>query len=235
MPKRVCLLGSGALHIGQAGKFHYSGAQALKALREEGVYFIPDNLNIATVQTDPREANRIYLTPLTPDAVGGLIGRRTCRCNPAGFGGLIGLSTGSSWTRGACSAISVCVFWEMLTSSIRDTEDRQLFAKRLQEISIRTPFGVACRSYDEGIDAARKIGFPLMLRAGFASVARGSGVVDKSDRFAELLRVNAFAVGYFLRYRLRSACLDGRKSSTKFSEIASTTASLSAIWRTWTR
>ncbi len=193
-PQRVCLLGSGALHIGQAGEFDYSGAQALKALREEGIYSVLINPNIATVQTDPNLASRVYLTPVTPDAVAEVLSAERADGILLGFGGQTALNCGLELeAHGVFRELGVRVLGTPV-SSIRDTEDRQLFARRLREIGVLTPRGVACRSYEEGVQAAKELGFPIMLRAGFALGGRGSGIVDDAARFSLVLR-NAFASG----------------------------------------
>lgn len=193
-PRRVLVLGSGALQIGQAGEFDYSGSQALKALREEGIFTVLVNPNIATVQTDSDVADRIYLCPVTTDVVTQVIQKEEVDGILLSFGGQTALNCGLALhDAGILERHGVRVLGTPI-ESIRDTEDRDLFARRLREIDVSTPRSTACRSIAEAIDAARDIGFPVMLRAGFALGGKGSGIVEDARRL-ELALKRAFSGG----------------------------------------
>src|SRR3989344_3625912 len=165
--KKVLLLGSGGLKIGQAGEFDYSGTQAIKALKEEGVRVILMNPNIATVQTDEKLADMIYFLPLTEQFATQIIKKERPDAIMLGFGGQTALNLGLELhAKGILSKYRVQVLGTPI-STIRDTEDRELFVKRLREIDVKTARSHAVRNVGDAIKAAEKIGYPLMTRAGF--------------------------------------------------------------------
>ncbi len=207
-PKRVLVLGSGALQIGQAGEFDYSGSQALKALREERIYTVLVNPNIATVQTDSDVADRVYLSPVTTDVVADIIAREEVDGILLSFGGQTALNCGLALhDAGILSRHNVRVLGTPV-ESIRDTEDRDLFAKRLHEIDVKTPRSIACRSAETAVAAATEIGFPVMLRAGYALGGKGSGIVENASLLEKALR-RAFSGG--VTQVLVEECLRGWK------------------------
>jgi len=207
-PKRVLVLGSGALQIGQAGEFDYSGSQALKALREEGIHTVLVNPNIATVQTDEGTADRIYLAPVTPDVVTDILERESIDSILLAFGGQTALNCGLAlYDSGVLAAHSVRVLGTPI-DTIRDTEDRSLFVRRMREIDVHTPRSIACRSVEAALRAANEIGLPVMLRAGFALGGKGSGIVENAADLAGALR-RAFDGG--VRQVLVEECLRGWK------------------------
>lgn len=207
-PRRVLVLGSGALQIGQAGEFDYSGSQALKALREEGIYTVLVNPNIATVQTNGDAANRTYLCPVTTEVVEQIIEKEGVDGILLSFGGQTALNCGLALhDAGVLKRYGVRVLGTPV-ESIRDTEDRDLFAHRLREIGVHTPRSTACSSMQAAIEAAREIGFPVMLRAGFALGGKGSGIVEGPQQLEQALR-RAFSGG--VQQVLVEECLRGWK------------------------
>jgi carbamoyl-phosphate synthase large subunit len=207
-PRRVLVLGSGALQIGQAGEFDYSGSQALKALREEGIFTVVVNPNIATVQTDSDVADRIYLCPVTTDVVARIIEKEQVDGVLLSFGGQTALNCGLALhDAGVFEQHGVRVLGTPI-ESIRDTEDRDLFATRLRELDVSTPRSRACRSIGEVVEAAVEIGFPVMLRAGFALGGKGSGIVEDTQHL-ERASKRAFSGG--AQQVLVEECLRGWK------------------------
>ncbi|MBI4272966.1 carbamoyl-phosphate synthase (glutamine-hydrolyzing) large subunit [Candidatus Uhrbacteria bacterium] len=174
--KKMLVLGSGGLRIGQAGEFDYSGSQALKALREEGIITVLVNPNIATVQTDASMADIVYLQPLTLHVVSEIIHKERPDGLLLGFGGQTALNLGLELKRNnVLKKYRVAVYGTPL-SAIEITEDRELFKRALQEIFIPTPKSYTAQSVKEAIEASRTIGFPVMMRTGFALGGLGSGV-----------------------------------------------------------
>jgi carbamoyl-phosphate synthase large subunit len=194
-PKRVLVLGSGALQIGQAGEFDYSGSQAIKALREEKIYTVLVNPNIATIQTSEGLADKIYLAAVTPDFIERIIVKEEIDAILLSFGGQTGLNCGLELhDRGILQKYGVRVLGTQI-EPIRDTEDRALFVKRLDEIGVKTCRSKACTSIDEARRAAlQEIGLPVMLRGGFALGGKGSGIVETKEELDAGLR-RAFAGG----------------------------------------
>src|SRR5437867_112947 len=193
-PKRVLVLGSGALQIGQAGEFDYSGSQALKALKEEKTTTILINPNIATIQTSDELADRIYLVAITPEFVEKIIVQEEVDAILLSFGGQTALNCGLALhDRGVLAKYGIQVLGTPITS-IRDTEDRQLFVQRLREIDVATAGSRAGHSFVEARAAAYEIGFPVMLRAGYALGGKGSGVVRAEAELEDALG-RAFAGG----------------------------------------
>ncbi|NVO19054.1 MAG: carbamoyl-phosphate synthase (glutamine-hydrolyzing) large subunit [Bacteroidetes bacterium] len=192
MIKKVLVLGSGALKIGEAGEFDYSGSQALKALREEGISSVLINPNIATVQTSEGIADKIYFLPVTPFFVEEVIVKE----NPDGillaFGGQTALNCGVELFRaGILEKYGVQVLGTPI-SAIIETEDRELFARKLQSIQVKTPKSVAVNSIPEALKAAENLGFPIIVRAAFTLGGQGSGFCNNMDELVKLAQ-NAFS------------------------------------------
>ena len=179
--KKVLLLGSGALKIGQAGEFDYSGAQALKALKEEGVRSILINPNIATVQTSKDIADVVYFQPVTPEFVERVIEKERPDGILLSFGGQTALNCGVElYKRGILEKYGVRVLGTPVQAII-DTEDRELFVKRLDEIDVKTIKSEACSTIAEVQQAAHELGFPVILRAAYALGGLGSGFCDNEE------------------------------------------------------
>ena len=177
LPKKVLLLGSGGLRIGQAGEFDYSGSQAIKAFKEEGVRVILMNPNIATVQTDQEFADTVYFLPLTREFAEEIIRKEKPDAIALSFGGQTALNLGLELEKaGVLKKHKVRVLGTPV-STIRDTEDRDLFVKRLKEINVNTARSMATKSVKEALKAAEGIGYPVMMRSGFALGGEGSGMV----------------------------------------------------------
>lgn len=193
-PVRVLILGSGALQIGQAGEFDYSGSQALKALKEEGITTVLINPNIATIQTSEDLADKIYLRAVNPANVEKIILKEKVDSVMLSFGGQTALNCGVELHRsGFFKKHGVRVLGTPV-ASILDTEDRQLFKTRLAEIDIKTARSVACDTIEEAKEAALNIGLPVMLRGAFSLGGKGSGIVDTQAALEDSLR-RAFAGG----------------------------------------
>ena len=180
-PKKVLLLGSGALKIGQAGEFDYSGSQALKALKEEGIETVLINPNIATVQTSKDVADVVYFQPVKADFVERVIEKERPDGILLSFGGQTALNCGVElYHRGVLEKYGVKVLGTPVQAII-DTEDRDLFVRRLDEIGVKTIKSHACESIDEVKEAAAKLGFPVILRAAYALGGLGSGFCDNEE------------------------------------------------------
>ena len=184
--KKVLVLGSGALKIGQAGEFDYSGSQALKALREEGISSVLINPNIATIQTSEGIADKVYFLPVTAHFVTEIIKKERPDGILLAFGGQTALNCGTElYLNGTLKEYGV----EVLGTSvdcIMYTEDRDLFVKKLDEIEMKTPVSQACEGLDEALAAAHKIGFPVMIRSAYALGGLGSGICKDEKQFLEL-------------------------------------------------
>jgi carbamoyl-phosphate synthase large subunit len=193
-PRRVLVLGSGALQIGQAGEFDYSGSQAIKALREEGIRTILVNPNIATVQTSEGLADRIYLHAVTPDIVAEIAKKEDADSIMLSFGGQTALNCGLELHRsGVLDELGLRVLGPPV-QAIEDSEDRQSFNQRLSEIDVKVARSRACANPAEARKAAAEIGLPVMLRGAFALGGKGSSVVETEDALDESLQ-RAFAGG----------------------------------------
>ena len=180
--KKVLLLGSGALKIGQAGEFDYSGAQALKALKEEGVESILINPNIATVQTSQGVADKVYFQPVKPEFVERIIEKERPDGILLSFGGQTALNCGVElYQSGVLEKYGVKVLGTPVQAII-DTEDRDLFVKRLDEIGVKTIKSEACSTVEEVQKAAQALGFPVILRAAYALGGLGSGFCDNEEQ-----------------------------------------------------
>ena len=179
--RKVLLLGSGALKIGQAGEFDYSGAQALKALKEEGIHSVLVNPNIATVQTSKDVADTVYFQPVTPEFVERVIEKERPDGILLSFGGQTALNCGVElYEKGVLEKYGVKVLGTPVQAII-DTEDRDLFVKRLDEIGVKTIKSEACSTVEEVQKAAHALGFPVILRAAYALGGLGSGFCDNEE------------------------------------------------------
>ena len=201
---KVLLLGSGALKIGQAGEFDYSGAQALKALKEEGIRSILINPNIATVQTSKDVADTVYFQPVTPEFVERVIEKERPDGILLSFGGQTALNCGVElYRRGVFEKYGVKVLGTPVQAII-DTEDRDLFVKRLDEIGVKTIKSVACSTVEEVQKAARGLGFPVILRAAYALGGLGSGFCDNDEQLlAQAAEAFAFSPQVLVEKSLR--------------------------------
>ena len=180
--RKVLLLGSGALKIGQAGEFDYSGAQALKALKEEGIHSVLINPNIATVQTSKNVADTVYFQPVTAEFVERIIAKERPDGILLSFGGQTALNCGVElYEKGVLAKYGVEVLGTPVQAII-DTEDRDLFVKRLDEIGVKTIKSHACESVVEVQKAAHELGFPVILRAAYALGGLGSGFCDNEEQ-----------------------------------------------------
>lgn len=180
--KKVLLLGSGGLRIGQAGEFDYSGSQAIKALKEEGIKVILANPNIATVQTDAHMADVLYLQPLNVEVVTQIIEKEKPDAILLGFGGQTALNLGLALEKnGVLEKHNVEVIGTQV-ASIRQTEDRDLFKQALESINIQSPRSFSATTVDEALKAADEIGYPIMMRAAFSLGGLGSGkIANKTE------------------------------------------------------
>lgn len=186
-PKKVLLLGSGGLKIGQAGEFDYSGSQAIKALKEEGITVVLMNPNIATVQTDETLADTVYFLPLTLQFATDVIAKERPDAILLSFGGQTALNLGLQLDEaGVLSQYDIRVLGTPV-AAIRNTEDRDLFVRALREIGVRTALSRATKSVAEAKKAAKDIGYPVMVRAGFALGGEGSGVVHTEKELIQKL------------------------------------------------
>ncbi len=184
--KKVILLGSGALKIGQAGEFDYSGSQALKALREEGIRTVLINPNIATIQTSEGVADTVYFLPITPFFVEKVISKEKPDGILLAFGGQTALNCGTElYQSGVLDKYNVKVLGTSV-EAIMITEDRDLFVKKLNEIDAKTPVSQAVESMEAALAAAREIGFPVMVRSAYALGGLGSGICQNEKEFKDL-------------------------------------------------
>jgi carbamoyl-phosphate synthase large subunit len=182
---KVVILGSGGLRIGQAGEFDYSGSQAIKALKEEHIETVLINPNIATVQTDSDMADRVYFVPLTTERVTQVLEKERPEAILLSFGGQTALNLGLALhDSGTLQRLNIRVLGTSV-SAIKITEDRNLFKNALQEINVNTARSIAANNLSEAKKAARKIGYPIMLRSGFSLGGLGSGRIESED---ELVR-----------------------------------------------
>lgn len=184
--KKVLVLGSGALKIGQAGEFDYSGSQALKALREEGISSVLVNPNIATIQTSEGIADRVYFLPVTPYFVTEIIKKERPDGILLAFGGQTALNCGTElYQTGVLKEYGVKVLGTSV-DAIMYTEDRDLFVKKLNEIEMKTPVSQAVENMEDALTAARRIGYPVMIRSAYALGGLGSGICPNEEKFIEL-------------------------------------------------
>ncbi|MCR5313551.1 MAG: carbamoyl-phosphate synthase (glutamine-hydrolyzing) large subunit [Bacteroidaceae bacterium] len=184
--KKVLVLGSGALKIGQAGEFDYSGSQALKALREEGIKSVLVNPNVATIQTSEGIADTVYFLPVNTFFVTEIIKKERPDGILLAFGGQTALNCGTElFQKGILKEYGVQVLGTSV-EAIMNTEDRDLFVKELNKIDMKVPVSHACEDMDSAIKAAREIGYPIMIRSAYALGGLGSGVCQDEQQFKEL-------------------------------------------------
>ena len=185
-PKKVLVLGSGALKIGQAGEFDYSGSQALKALREEGIRSVLINPNVATIQTSEGIADKVYFLPVNTHFVTEIIKKERPDGIMLAFGGQTALNCGTElYLNGVLQKYGVNVLGTSV-EAIMNTEDRDLFVKELNKIDLKVPVSKACESLEEAKAAAKEIGYPIMIRSAYALGGLGSGVCYNEEEFTEL-------------------------------------------------
>ena len=184
--KKVLVLGSGALKIGQAGEFDYSGSQALKALREEGISSVLINPNVATIQTSEGIADKVYFLSVTPFFVTEIIKKERPDGIMLAWGGQTGLNVGTElYLNGVLKEYGVDVLGTSV-EAIMNTEDRDLFVKELNKVDLKVPVSHACENMEEAVAAARNIGYPIMIRSAYALGGLGSGVCKTEEEFKEI-------------------------------------------------
>ncbi len=183
--RKVVILGSGALKIGEAGEFDYSGSQALKALKEEGVRTVLINPNIATIQTSENIADKIYFLPVTPYFVEQVIKKERPDGILLSFGGQTALNCGVAlFESGVLKNYSVRVLGTPVEAII-DTEDREIFANMLKSIDVKTPHSIAVNTVEEALQASEKIGFPIIVRAAYTLGGMGSGFCQNREELIQ--------------------------------------------------
>jgi carbamoyl-phosphate synthase large subunit len=191
-PKKVLILGSGALKIGEAGEFDYSGSQAIKAMKEEKIATVLINPNIATNQTSKGLADTIYFLPVDPFFVEEVIKKEKPDALLLSFGGQTALNCGLTLDKnGILKKHNVTVLGTPV-ATIENTEDRELFKLELQKIGVKSPTSFACTDEKSGLAAAKKIGYPVIIRAAFALGGKGSGIAKDEKHLTEMLQT-AFA------------------------------------------
>lgn len=184
-PQKVILLGSSALKIGEAGEFDYSGSQAIKALKDEGIYTVLVNPNIATIQTSDHLADQVYFLPVNPHFVGKIIQKENPDGILLGFGGQTALNCGLELEKsGILKEHAVTVLGTPI-QAILETEDRGLFVKKLSEIGVKVPRSAAVTSVEEAVEAAEAVGYPVMLRIAYALGGLGSGVCANKEELRQ--------------------------------------------------
>ena len=184
--KKVLVLGSGALKIGQAGEFDYSGSQALKALREEGISSVLVNPNVATIQTSEGIADKVYFLPVTEYFITEIIKKERPDGILLAWGGQTALNCGTAlYKNGVFEKYGVEVLGTSV-EAIMNTEDRDLFVHELNKVDLKVPVSQACENMEDAIAAARKIGFPIMIRSAYALGGLGSGVCKDEKEFREI-------------------------------------------------
>jgi carbamoyl-phosphate synthase large subunit len=184
--KKVVLLGSGGLRIGQAGEFDYSGSQAIKAFKEEGYRTVLINPNIATVQTDSDMADTVYFQPLNLQTVTKILEKERPDAITLSFGGQTALNLGLELSdKDVLRRLKIDVLGTPI-KSVKITEDRDLFKKKLAEIGTKTAYSIATYSLPEALRAAKKIGYPVMMRSGYSLGGLGSGIVRNPDELKRL-------------------------------------------------
>ena len=205
--KKVLVLGSGALKIGQAGEFDYSGSQALKALREEGISSVLINPNVATIQTSEGIADKVYFLPVNTHFVTEVIKKERPDGILLAFGGQTALNCGTElYQSGVLKEYGVQVLGTSV-EAIMNTEDRDLFVKELNKVDLKVPVSEACETMEYAVEAARRIGFPIMIRSAYALGGLGSGVCPDEETFKEIAE-SAFT---FAPQVLVEECLKGWK------------------------
>ena len=184
--KKVLVLGSGALKIGQAGEFDYSGSQALKALREEGISSVLVNPNVATIQTSEGIADKVYFLPVTEYFITEIIKKERPDGILLAWGGQTALNCGTAlYKNGVFEKYGVEVLGTSV-EAIMNTEDRDLFVHELNKVDLKVPVSQACETMEDAIAAAHKIGFPIMIRSAYALGGLGSGICKDEKEFREI-------------------------------------------------
>lgn len=186
IPQKVIVLGSAALKIGEAGEFDYSGSQAIKALKQEGIQSILINPNIATIQTSEHLADKVYFLPVNPYFVEQVIAKEKPDSILLGFGGQTALNCGLALAANNVFENHGVRVLGTSIATINDTEDRHLFAERLREIGVKVPRSVAVTSRAEAVRVAEEIGYPVMIRIAFALGGLGSGLCTNEQEVVEL-------------------------------------------------
>ena len=185
MNKNILILGSGGLRVGQAGEFDYSGSQALKAFRDDGHRTILMNPNIATVQTDKTMADEIYFAPLELDFAVKIIKKECINAIALSFGGQTALNLGLElYEAGILEKYNIEVLGSSI-ETIKTTEDRGLFKKKLLANCVKTPVSHTANDLNEAVEYAREIGYPVMIRSGFSLGGLGSGRVDNEKEMIQ--------------------------------------------------
>jgi carbamoyl-phosphate synthase large subunit len=183
--KKVVIFGSGGLKIGQAGEFDYSGSQAIKAFKEEGVYTVLINPNIATVQTDGDMADRVYFQPLNPATVTKILKQEKPDAVALSFGGQTALNLGLNlYDKGVFKKLGIKILGTSI-KSIKATEDREIFKNTLQKINVKTARSVTAYNLKQALAAAKKVGYPIMLRSGFSLGGLGSGRINNEKELRQ--------------------------------------------------
>ncbi|MFX1293842.1 MAG: carbamoyl-phosphate synthase (glutamine-hydrolyzing) large subunit [Promethearchaeota archaeon] len=187
--KKVLVLGSGAIRIGQAGEFDYSGSQCLKAIREEGINTVLVNPNIATIQTDPQLAGKVYLLPLLPDFIEKVIAKEHPDSIMLAFGGQTALNCGVKLAeRGVFEKYNVKVLGTPI-KAIQDTEDRELFRQAMFQAGVEIAKSKSAKTLDEALEIAREIGYPIIIRVAYTLGGKGSGVARNEKELIDLVQV----------------------------------------------
>lgn len=186
--KKVLILGSGAIRIGQAGEFDYSGSQAIKALKEESIKTILVNPNIATIQTSDYLADKVYFLPIDKYFAAKVIEKENPDGILLGFGGQTALNVGVELAKGGIFQKYGIEVLGTPIEAICNTEDRDLFVKKLKEIELKTPISKAASEIDEAVEIAEKIGYPVMCRAGYALGGLGSGVANNKNQLLKITK-----------------------------------------------
>lgn len=187
-PKKVLILGSGALQIGQAGEFDYSGSQAIKALKEDGISSVLINPNIATIQTSENFADKVYFLPIKPDFVERIIEKEQPDSILLQFGGQTALNVGVTlYETGILKKHNIKVLGTPV-ESIQNTEDRKLFSQKCSEVDLKVALSKTAGSVDEAVAAAEEIGFPVMVRIAYALGGLGSGIVNDKEELIDKAR-----------------------------------------------
>ena len=184
-PKKVLILGSGALQIGQAGEFDYSGSQAIKALKEDGIVSVLINPNIATIQTSEGFADKVYFLPITKEFVERIIEKEKPDSILLQFGGQTALNVGVElFEKGILEKHNIKVLGTPI-QAIMETEDRLLFSEKCSEIDLKVAESKTACNAEEAIEAANEIGFPVMVRIAYALGGLGSGIVNNEKELIE--------------------------------------------------
>ena len=235
--KKVLVLGSGALKIGQAGEFDYSGSQALKALREEGIRSVLVNPNVATIQTSEGIADKVYFLPVNTFFVTEIIKKERPDGILLAFGGQTALNCGTElFQKGILKEYGVEVLGTSV-EAIMNTEDRDLFVKELNKVDLKVPVSQACETMEEAVATARRIGYPIMIRSAYALGGLGSGVCPDEETFKQVAE-SAFTIESRMETmhisKAEFARRVGRRLSSSASAMLMTTASRWLRWRTST-